>query len=219
MNWDQARSEVVTTCLTLADQGYLAGTGGNVAYRFEDDHFAVTPSAVDYYEMKPEDVCIMRLHDLASVSGERRPSVEYKLHANVLRHRRDCRASIHTHQPIASAYTLLARELETQHPEQRALIGPKAAFVGYAPSGTGWLAQKLMNALKPEINAYLLRNHGVLCCGPTLGETVARLEALESACSDFFRNAIKHRMGSRSEPLSSEVLTLLLNSGDLECSR
>ena len=60
-----------------------------------------------------------------------------------------------------------------------AFLGQKAALVGYAPSGTGWLASKLRKTLRPEINAYLMRNHGVVCCGPTLGETVARVEALE----------------------------------------
>jgi L-fuculose-phosphate aldolase len=216
MNFDRAHREVVATCLDLANKGYLAGTGGNVAYRIDDDYFAVTPSATDYYAMGPEDICVLRLDDLARVAGDRRPSVEHRLHAHLLRARRDCRASIHTHQPIASAYTLLGRDLEIPHPRQQAILGPKAAFVSYAPSGTRWLAWKLEKMLRPEINAYLMGNHGVVCCGPTLGETVARVEALELACTTFFRNAINHRAGLGCEPSLSEVLTLLSNSGETE---
>ena len=88
--------------------------------------------------------------------------------------------------------------------------------MGYAPSGTSWLASKLRKALRAEINAYLMRNHGVLCCGPTLGETVARVEALESACTTFFRDAINYRAVSDCEPSLSEVITLLVNSEDKE---
>jgi L-fuculose-phosphate aldolase len=209
MNFELARLEVIATCLDLADKGYLAGTGGNVAYRIDDDHFAVTPSATDYYAMEPEDICVLRLDDSARVAGDRRPSVEHRLHAHLLRARPDCRASIHTHQPMAGAYSLLGRPLEICHPLQQTILGPRAAFVGYAPSGTRWLARRLEKALRPGINAYLLRNHGVVCCGATLGETVARVEALELACVDFFRHAISHRVGRGCEPSVSEVLTLL----------
>ena len=216
MSFDQARREVISTCLELADKGYLAGTGGNVALRIGDDHFAITPSAVDYYAMHPEDICVLRVGDLVCVAGDRKPSVELRLHANVFRTRRDCNASIHTHQPIASAYTLLGRALEVSNPRLKAILGPKVECVSYAPSGTSWLAAKLGKALKPDINAYLMRNHGVVCCGPTLHETVNRLEALEVACADFFRNEINGRMKFNADPSSVEVLRLLISVVEME---
>jgi L-fuculose-phosphate aldolase len=216
MNFQEARRKVLATCLELADSGFLAGTGGNIAYRIDREHFAVTPSASDYYGMQPEDICVLRLNDLVRVAGERQPSVEHRLHAYVLRARSDCRASIHTHQPIASAYTLLGQELEIHHPARQAILGKKAALVNYAPSGTSWLASKLRKAIKPEINAYLMRNHGVVCCGPTLAETVGRVKALESACSHFFREAISRRIALGHEFTSPEVLTLLIHSEDME---
>ena len=208
-SFDEVRREVVATCVELANKGYLAGTGGNIACSIDNEHFAVTPSATDYYAMRPEDICVLRLRDCVLVAGERRPSVEHRLHANILRVRRDCRASVHTHQPIASAYALLGRELEIRHPRYQSMLGPKAALVGYAPSGTSWLARKLEKALRPEINAYLLRNHGVVCCGPTLAETVARVEALEAACADYFQEAIERCTNPESQGSRSDVLLLL----------
>jgi len=224
MSFDEARCEIVATCLELANKGYLAGTGGNVACRIDididtdidDEYFAVTPSATDYYAMRPDDICVLRLRDCVLVAGERRPSVEHHLHANILRARRDCHASIHTHQPIASAYTLLGRELEIRHPRHQSMLGPKAALVGYAPSGTSWLARKLEKALQPGINAYLMRNHGVVCCGPTLAETVARVEALEAACAHYFQEAIERCTHPESQGIRSEVLMLLADSLKME---
>jgi L-fuculose-phosphate aldolase len=219
MIFDHARRKVIATCLELADKGYLAGTGGNVACRIDDEYFAITPSASDYYSMTPEDICVLRLDNLVQTAGDRRPSVEHKLHANVLRARRDCHASIHTHQPIASAYTLLGQDLEVHGSTLQAMLGRKAVCLSYAPSGTGWLAAKLRKSLRPEVNAYLLRNHGVVCCGPTLGETVARVEALEMACSDFFRYAITNRREAGSDQYLSEVLMLLVKNEELECAQ
>lgn len=215
MSFDRVRRDVIATCLELADKGYLAGTGGNVACRIDEDHFAITPSASDYYSMTPDDICVLRLGDLKQVSGTRRPSVEHKLHAHVLRALRDCQASIHTHQPIASAYTLLGKDLEIDRTDFQSMLGRRAICVGYAPSGTSWLASNLRKSLRPECNAYLLRNHGVVCCGPTLRETVARVEALEMACSNFFRNAITNRAGSGCDEHLFEVLTLLARNEEL----
>ncbi|MBW1876451.1 MAG: class II aldolase/adducin family protein, partial [Deltaproteobacteria bacterium] len=56
----RARENVLATCLALAERGYVAGTGGNVALRADDKHFAVTPSATDYYSMAAADICIVR---------------------------------------------------------------------------------------------------------------------------------------------------------------
>jgi L-fuculose-phosphate aldolase len=207
MSFEQARRDVVSTCLVLADRGFLAGTGGNVAYRIDEEHFAVTPSAIDYYAMRQEDICVLRFADLACVAGKRAPSMERVLHANVLRARPDCRASVHTHQPIASAYSLLGCSLEIARPEDRETLGPWVASVGYAPSGTRWLASKLKKAIRADINAYLIRNHGVVCCGPTLEETVRRVEVLEAVCAAFFHDRIKARLGTES---GAPILRLLL---------
>jgi L-fuculose-phosphate aldolase len=219
MTFDRARLAVMAACVELADRGYLAGTGGNVACRIDDKHFAITPSALDYYSMTPDDICVLRLNDLAQIAGDRRPSVESRLHAHVLRARQDCHASIHTHQPIASAYTLLGQNLEIISAAHQSILGKLAICVGYAPSGTGWLASKLRKSLRSDVNAYLLRNHGVVCCGPTLPDTVARVEALESACSNFFRATITNRNIGHCDPYLSEVLKLLVQNQEMESSR
>lgn len=193
MRFASAREEVVRTCLELADLGYLAGTGGNVALRVDADHFAVTPSATDYYAMTAADVCVVRLADGARVEGERDPSVEAGMHAQVLRKRPGSKASIHTHQPIASAYTLLAKPLVVRDPERRRLLGPEVPCVGYAPSGTVRLARRVARALHPRVRACLMRNHGVVCVGLDAGDAVRRIAALESESAAYFISRIAHR--------------------------
>lgn len=219
MSFHRERRAVVATCLALADKGYLAGTGGNVASRINGEYFAITPSATDYYGMRADDICVLRLNDLVQTEGDRPPSVELRLHAHVLRARRDCNASIHTHQPIASAYTLLGRALEVLDPRHRTMLGPTAPLVSYAPSGTSWLASKLRKALRPGVNAYLLRNHGIVCCGPTLDETECRVAALEESCAAFFRNAINQQKRSNGRSSSDKVLTLLAGFGKMDIAQ
>ena len=191
MNAQEQRESVVRICQELARRGFLAGTGGNVALRVDANCFAVTPSATDYYAMAPQDVSLLRFDNLRQIEGARAPSVESSLHARVLKARPDCNWSVHTHQPIASACTLLGMPLPVRDPDLRALLGPEVAFAGYAPSGTAWLAGKLASKVRPGINAYLMRNHGVLCCAPDADRAVRSLVALEAVAARHLHDRIQ----------------------------
>jgi L-fuculose-phosphate aldolase len=46
MKFQGIRQRVVDMSVMLADHGYFAATGGNLALRVDDEHIAVTPSAV-----------------------------------------------------------------------------------------------------------------------------------------------------------------------------
>jgi L-fuculose-phosphate aldolase len=187
------RETVVALCRALVARGFLAATGGNVALRVDADRFAVTPTAMDYAVMTGADVCILALADLKRVDGDRAPSVESGLHAGLLKKRPDCGCSIHTHQPAASACALIGEALAIDDPKLRAFLGARVPVVGYAPSGTGWLAGKVAAAVRPDINAYLMRSHGALCCGADPDEATARVGALEAAALAELRRRILAR--------------------------
>ena len=197
MNERQAREAVVRTAVALADQGYLAGVGGNLALRIDAERFAVTPSASDYYAMTADDICVLRLDDLTQLSGTGKPSVESGLHARVLKARPDCLASVHTHQPVASAFTLLDRPLPMQGAEARRLIGAAVPMCAYAPSGTGWLAANVGKRVRAELNAYLMRNHGAVCLGATLEDACQVVRLLEQEASAWFRAALAAQPDNR----------------------
>nr|WP_306482342.1 class II aldolase/adducin family protein [Dyella mobilis] len=192
----------------LADHGYFAATGGNLALRVDNDHIAVTPSATDYYQMSAADVCVLRLADLRKIDGDRTPSVETGMHAQLLRRRRDCMASIHTHQPAASALTLLSMPLAVTRRADCDLLGSQVLTVGYAPSGTRWLSGKLRRALRADVNAYLLRTHGAICCGSSPERTLQAIAALEALAIAYLRERIAAREASAS--LEQTVLRKLI---------
>jgi L-fuculose-phosphate aldolase len=219
MKFQATRDLIVRTCIELADRGYLAATGGNVALRVGQDHFAVTPSATDYYAMRAADVCVLRFSDKEQVEGERLASVEAGLHAGILLARPDCGASIHTHQPVASAYTLLARPLEVRDRARRDLLGRSVPCVGYAPSGTGLLARRVARAVKPDAHAYLMRNHGAVCVGKDATEAITRIAALESECASFFLARLAAQSGELDGSIRDLVIQALLPMVDNAITR
>ncbi|MBD9485250.1 class II aldolase/adducin family protein [Pseudomonas sp. PDM14] len=190
MTFEQACEAVVRTAVKLADQGYLAGVGGNLALRIDAERFAVTPSASDYYAMAPGDICVLRLDDLKQLAGTGKPSVESGLHARMLRSRPDCWASVHTHQPVASAFTLLDRALPISDADARQVIGGDVPVCGYAPSGTGWLASNVSRQVRFDLNAYLMRNHGAVCVGRTLDDACRVVQLLEREAVRWFQRAL-----------------------------
>ncbi len=210
MKFQATRELVVKTCIDLADRGYLAATGGNVALRADEKHFAVTPSATDYYAMSAADVCVVRLSDREQVEGARQASVESGLHAGILSARPDCGASIHTHQPVASAYTLFSRPLEVLDPARQALLGRNIPSVGYAPSGTALLARRVARSVKPDTHAYLMRNHGAVCVGKDATEAMTRVAALESECASFFLTRAAAQSGKLDASVHAIVIQTLL---------
>jgi L-fuculose-phosphate aldolase len=181
-----ARRQVLEAALKLADLGFLAGVGGNLALRIDERRMAVTPSATDYYTMSADDVCIVDMHDLRRLAGERAPSVESGLHARVLLRRPDCRASVHTHQPVASAFTLLGIPLPVTGADERALVGDDVPLAGYAPSGTRWLSRNVARLVRPDRNAYLMRNHGLVALGATLDAACDVVLAVERVARRWF---------------------------------
>jgi len=205
------RQRIVDLCVDLSKRGYLAGTGGNVALRIDADRFAVTPSATDYLAMSAADVCVVRLSDLQRIEGERTPSVETGLHARVLRARPEVHCSIHTHQPVASAWALMNEMLGADTDDARRSLGKRVPVVGYMPSGTGLLTRLVGRALRPGVNAYLMRNHGVICCGTSVDAAVKAVEQLEQLARRQLRTRISNRAALHPERAAAlhRVLTTL----------
>ncbi|WP_343731250.1 class II aldolase/adducin family protein [Duganella sp.] len=184
------KQQVIQACLTLAEAGYLAGTGGNLALRINDELFAVTPSGADYYALRPDDICVLRLDTLQQVEGSLKPSVESAMHACMLRFKRDMQASVHTHQPLASAVALLNIDLPVQGEALRRVLGDRIAIVPYAPSGTGFLVRAFGRKLRADLHGYLLKNHGVICAAPDMTEAIGHVGRIEAAAAEFLRQRI-----------------------------
>jgi len=177
------RRELISACLKLAELGYLAGTGGNLAMRLDAAHFAVTPSAADYYALTPADIAVVRLDTLTQVGGALPKSVESGMHAAMLRAEPRMGASVHTHQPLASALSLVNMPLPLGEGGDVRALGGAVALVPYAPSGTALLVRALRRRLRPHVHAYLLRNHGVICRAPDLDGAIALLGRIERAAA------------------------------------
>ncbi len=103
---EQIRGLVIETGLEMLKSSLVVGTWGNISARIpEENVFAITPSGVDYETIEPIDVVIIDM-DGNVVSGEKKPSIEWKLHLAIYKAREDIRAIVHTHSTYATAFAI-----------------------------------------------------------------------------------------------------------------
>lgn len=191
-----AKSTVVAAGLRLFREGLVARTWGNVSVRLDQNHFAVTPSGIPYERLNVNHIVTVSIQDL-SYKGAVKPSSEKGLHAAIYRERPDIHAVIHTHQPVASAFSAARRDITEPTEEARRLIGPHVLTAAYALPGTKKLAKAGSLALK-QCKAALLANHGAVCIGKDMDEAFQVCLALEDLCRTMVERAVMNEAGTPS---------------------
>jgi L-fuculose-phosphate aldolase len=174
----EVRAAIVETAQRLQRIGLLSLTAGNVSVRIEDELMAITPSAIPYDDIEPDDIVITDL-DGTVVEGRRRPSSELPFHSAVLRARPDIGAVVHTHSLYATTVAILGRPIPAVHYVIAALDTDTVPIVPYSTYGTGALADGICAAVGSGGKAALLANHGALALGRDLPEAATGAELLE----------------------------------------
>jgi L-fuculose-phosphate aldolase len=91
---------------------------------------------------------------------------------------------------------LLNVDIPVVDEQDRRALGERVAIVPYAPSGTGLLVRAFGRRLRDNLQAYLLKNHGVISAAPTMAEGVANVGRVERAAADFLRQRIEASAGT-----------------------
>lgn len=212
-NLQTIQKEMISACIQLADLGFLAGIGGNLAVRLDENHMVVTPSASDYYTMKPEDLCVLRIDTLQMVEGTKQPTTESGIHASFFQKRPDLKVSLHTHQPLGSAITLLGKDIPLQSKEAMLRIGTKLVLVSYAPSGTSFLVRAFRKKITENQNGYLLKNHGIVCGANDLTSAIRSVTLIEKEAKEYLRFSIQSNQEFKNVPipLQKQILSVFVS--------
>ncbi|MFF3245722.1 class II aldolase/adducin family protein [Streptomyces sp. NPDC002870] len=174
---EQAWEDLVATARRTAAEGLVVGTSGNVSARV-GPLVLVTPSAVPYDRLTPEDAVAVDL-DGNQLLGELAPTSELPLHLEVYRNTQ-AGAVVHTHAVHATAVSTLVPELPPIH-YMAAAMGGTVRVARYALYGTDELAANMLHALRGR-TACLLQNHGTVAYGETLDQAYDRTAQLEWMC-------------------------------------
>lgn len=159
-------------------RGLCAGNEGNHSYRLGKNRFIVTPTGMSKGFMQPDDLCIVD-GDGNQISGKRKRSSEFLMHAAIYQARPDVNAVVHSHPPHATAFAVAGVEMPTGlYPEAELFIGT-VKTTEYVTPGDQRLGASLLPHVKNS-NTVLLANHGVVCFDRDLEQAYYNLEIVDN---------------------------------------
>ncbi len=180
------RKELIAYGQKLVEAKLTKGTGGNLSIcHREEGIMAITPSGIDYFDIKPEQIVLLDVETGKIVEGDAVPSSESDMHRIMYKYRVDLNAVIHTHTTYATTLACLNISLPAVH-YLVALAGPDVPCAPYATYGTVELAKNAFETMKNR-KACLLSNHGLLAGGPDLATAFTITEEIEFCCELYYR--------------------------------
>lgn len=177
------RKELIHYGKKLVTEGLTKGTGGNLSiFDRENGLMAITPSGIDFFEIKEEDIVIMNL-DGQVVEGDKLPSSEWYMHLIQYQERDDMDAVIHAHTTYGTVLACLREPLPASH-YMVAVAGKDVRVADYATYGSKELAENAALAMKDR-RAVFLANHGILAGAQDLLNAFNIIEEVEY-CSKIY---------------------------------
>ena len=172
--------QFIAVCGWLAHNLYVTSSGGNLAWKLEDNLLLITPTQMNKGDIQPADVVFIDLKGKV-VEGTRRPTGETPMYLNFFNLREDIVSVIHCHPPCACALAITKGKnwlMRPLYPETTIEVGP-VPVVPYAEPITEKLANNFIPFL-PNYNSFIMENHGLVSMTRgSIRDTLMTVEILE----------------------------------------
>lgn len=185
MKLELEREKIIKYGRKLVESGLTKGTGGNLSiYNPEEELMAISPSGIDYFDIRLDDIVVMDL-DGNVVEGDKKPSSEYAMHKIFYEKRDDIFSVVHCHSIYSTTISILREDLPASH-YMIALAGNNVRCAEYATYGTKQLALNAFEAMKDRYGV-LLANHGLLTGADCIENAFNTAEELEYVAETYYR--------------------------------
>lgn len=179
---EKLRQDLIDTARKMEQYNLIRMSGGNVALRVED-MILVTPTAMAYDTMIPEDIVVVDCEGRV-IEGIRKPTSDLKAILYILNHMPEVNAVIHTHQPKAVALSLITDKLPLI---STTMVDEVKDEVNVAPftisSDEGMGIQTVEYATRAL--CVILKNHGIMAFGKDLEQALSAAIYLEESCEVY----------------------------------
>lgn len=184
--YQKEKKEIIKYCRMMIDRGLTKGTSGNIStFIREDELMLITPSGVDYYDLKEDDIIVMDL-DGGIIDGSKTPSSEYNMHKIFYENRLDINSIVHTHSINTTAVSIIDTKLEPIHYLVAMSGAREVPVTEYKTFGTIDLAKEAYEKMLGK-NAVILANHGLLTGAKTLRKAFSIAEDIEFSAEVYLK--------------------------------
>ena len=181
--FEEVKREMIKTGKALDRYGLIALSGGNVSARVTSGEILVTPSGMIYEEMVEDDILVMSL-DGNIIEGMRKPSSDTEGILYIFKKRPDVNAVIHTHQPFATAISLIEDEFRADLTTLANVAGGNVKVTRYSSPGSVEMGIDTIEYLGNS-SAVILAHHGVMTVGDTLKKALYTAVYMEESAKGY----------------------------------
>ena len=178
--------EFIGVCKRLAQTQYVTSSGGNLAWRLEDDLLLITPTKLYRGDINVQDLVFIDMNG-KTMEGECKPTGETPMYLKFFGLRQDVRSVIHCHAPHVCAMAISGGEnwlMRPIFPETTIEVGP-VPLVPYAEPLTERLAENFVPFLT-KYNSFLMESHGLVTMSRGgIQETLMLVELLEMSAQSI----------------------------------
>ena len=194
----ELRKQKIQTAMELKYYKLISLCGGNVSVRLDDGNFLITPSGMEYDNMQPEDICKVNKEGTV-IEGKWRASSDTAAIIYIFENMPEVNAVIHTHQPYATAISLVEDVFPPCCVTQVDALRGKVNVAPFTISGDRGMGPLTCEYMEGSF-AVILKNHGVMAVGVDLKKCLYAAVYLEEAAKTY---CIARAMSNPVVPMSA----------------
>ena len=183
--FSEMKKEIIDAGIMLDRYELVSLTCGNLSVRMPSGEILVTPSGMMYEKMVEDDMIVMDL-DGNIIEGTRKPSSDTPAILHIFRERPDINAVIHTHQPYATAVSLIPglTEFRVCITALANAAGGNVPITPYSAAGSIDMGIDTVKYVG-DGHAVILSQHGVMTVGKDLNQALYAAVYLEEAAKCY----------------------------------
>jgi len=168
----------------FARYGFAQGLAGHITARDPEwtDHFWVNPLGRHFGRIRVSDLLLVNSQGEIVIGDGPLNQAAFAIHAAIHEARPDIVAAAHTHSLYGKAWSTLGRKLEPLTQDACSFYEDHALFDDFQGVVLDTSEGSRIATALGQHKAVILKNHGILTAGPTVGAAAWWYIALENAC-------------------------------------
>ncbi|WP_158969922.1 class II aldolase/adducin family protein [Chachezhania sediminis] len=207
----ETRQAIIDACRWMNDRGINQGTSGNISVRVPGA-ILITPSGVPYDRMTPDMIVRLVTEGEPDMSGDLRPSTEWRFHQYLMAARPDVSAAVHAHPAHCTAVAMQGQPIPACHYMIAAFGGNDVPITPYALFGSAELAGYVADAMRDR-HGCLMASHGATVVGESLDRALWRMEELENLARVYLLSRMSGEPVLLTDAQMEEVIAAFSNYG------
>lgn len=178
-NEEKSKQDIIEVGKMLYNKGLNVSTDGNISIRISENEILITASGYSKAKLTPELITKVDLD--GNIIYGKKPARDIRMHLATYKTRKDVKAIVHCHPPIATGFAITETDLsKITLPEILFTLG-QVGITDYATPTTEEVPKTVIKKLNEnkDYGALILACHGALTFGVDIMEAYYKMETLE----------------------------------------